>query len=107
MFQSRLVAPPDSGHDLVVGFAAGAIPKLPLNLILLKELDVSGVHWGAFLDREPEAHRADQRRLLDWVAEKKLTARVHGVYPLEEFREAFGLLTRREAVGKVLLRLSA
>ena len=93
------------GRYLVVGFAAGAIPKLPLNLILLKELDVSGVHWGAFLDREPEAHRADQRRLLAWVAEGKLTARVHGVYPLEDFRAAFGLLTRREAVGKVLLRL--
>lgn len=95
------------GRYLVVGFAAGAIPKLPLNLVLLKELDVQGVHWGAFLDREPEAHRADQRQLLEWVAAGKLTARVHGVYPLEGFREAFGLLTRREAVGKVLLRLSA
>lgn len=93
------------GRYLVVGFAAGPIPKLPLNLILLKELDVSGVHWGAFLDRDRAAHQADQRTLLGWVGEKKLTARVHGVYPLEDFRAAFGLLTRREAVGKVLLRL--
>ena len=89
----------------MIGFAAGPIPRLPLNLILLKELDVQGVHWGAFLDREPEAHRADQQKLLGWVAEKKLTARVHRVYPLEDFREAFEVLTRREAVGKVLLRL--
>jgi NADPH2:quinone reductase len=92
------------GRYLVIGFAAGAIPRLPLNLMLLKELDVQGVHWGAFLDRDPEAHRADQRRLLSWVAEGKLTAQVHGVYPLAEFPEAFGLLTRRAAMGKVLLR---
>lgn len=93
------------GRYLVIGFAAGAIPRLPLNLILLKELDVQGVHWGAFTERDPEAHRADQEQLLAWVAEGKLTAKVHGVYPLDEFREAFGLLTRREAVGKVLLRV--
>jgi NADPH:quinone reductase len=93
------------GRHLVVGFAAGAIPKLPLNLMLLKELDVQGVHWGAFIDRDRAAHGADQRQLLAWVAEGKLTAKVHGTYPLEDFREAFGLLTRREAVGKVLLRV--
>ena len=92
------------GRYLVIGFAAGGIPRLPLNLMLLKELDVQGVHWGAFLEREPEAHRADQRRLLAWVAEGKLTAQVHGTYSLADFPEAFGLLTRRAAVGKVLLQ---
>ena len=93
------------GRYLVIGFAAGEIPRLPLNLILLKELDVQGVHWGAFTERDPEAHRADQEQLLAWVAEGKLTAKVHGVYPLDEYREAFGVLIRREAVGKVLLRV--
>ena len=93
------------GRYLVIGFAAGAIPRLPLNLILLKELDVQGVHWGAFTERDPEAHRADQEQLLAWVAEGKLTAKVHGVYPLDAYREAFGVLIRREAVGKVLLRV--
>ena len=92
------------GRYLVVGFAAGEIPRLPLNLMLLKELDVQGVHWGAFLDRDPAAHQENQRQLLAWVAEGRLTARVHGVYPLEEFSQAMGILTRREAVGKVLLR---
>jgi NADPH2:quinone reductase len=92
------------GRYLVVGFAAGEIPRLPLNLMLLKELDVQGVHWGAFLDRDPDAHQENQRQLLAWVAEGRLTAKVHGVYPLEEYGEAMGLLTRREAVGKVLLR---
>lgn len=93
------------GRYLVIGFAAGEIPRLPLNLILLKELDVQGVHWGAFTERDPAAHRADQEQLLAWVAEGKLTAKVHGLYPLDDFREAFGVLTRREAVGKVLLRV--
>jgi len=93
------------GRYLVIGFAAGAIPRLPLNLILLKELDVQGVHWGAFTERDPEGHRADQKQLLAWVAEGKLSAKVHGVYPLDEYREAFGVLIRREAVGKVLLRV--
>ncbi|WP_375463612.1 NADPH:quinone oxidoreductase family protein [uncultured Methylobacterium sp.] len=93
------------GRFLVVGFAAGDIPRLPLNIMLLKELDVSGVHWGVFTEREPEAHRANQRQLLDWVAEGRLTARVHGTYPLADYAAALGLLSRRAAVGKVLLRL--
>ena len=93
------------GRYLVVGFAAGEIPRLPLNLMLLKELDVQGVHWGAFLDRDPAAHQENQRQLLAWVAEGRLTAKVHGVYPLDEYEAALGILTRREAVGKVLLRV--
>lgn len=92
------------GRFLVVGFAAGEIPRLPLNIMLLKELDVLGVHWGAFTEREPAAHQENQRRLLAWVAEGRLTVRVHGTYPLEDYAAALGLLTRREAVGKVLLR---
>ncbi|MEA1833212.1 NADPH:quinone oxidoreductase family protein [Methylobacterium durans] len=92
------------GRFLVVGFAAGEIPRLPLNLVLLKGIDVLGVHWGVFVEREPEAHQANQRQLLDWVAEGRLTAKVHGVYPLEDYAEALGILKRREAVGKVLLR---
>ncbi|WP_430913731.1 NADPH:quinone oxidoreductase family protein [Methylobacterium sp. sgz302541] len=92
------------GRYLVVGFAAGEIPKIPLNLVLLKGIDVQGVHWGVFVEREPEAHAANQRLLLDWVAQGRLTAKVHGVYPLEDYEAALGILTRREAVGKVLLR---
>ncbi|WP_132254454.1 NADPH:quinone oxidoreductase family protein [Methylobacterium segetis] len=92
------------GRFLVVGFAAGEIPRLPLNLVLLKGVDVLGVHWGVFVEREPEAHQANQRQLLDWVAEGRLTAKVHGVYALEDYAEALGILKRREAIGKVLVR---
>lgn len=93
------------GRYLVIGFAAGDIPRIPLNLALLKGIDIQGVHWGVFVDREPEAHRANQEQLLAWVAEGRLTAKVHGVYPLAGYAAALGILKRREAVGKVLLRL--
>ncbi|GJE26689.1 NADPH:quinone oxidoreductase family protein [Methylobacterium organophilum] len=94
------------GRYLVIGFAAGAIPKFPLNVIMLKGIDVQGVHWGAFVQREPERHRSNQAQLVAWAAEGKLRATVHGVLPLADYAEALGLLTRREAVGKVLLRVS-
>jgi len=93
------------GRYLVIGFAAGDIPRIPLNLALLKGIDIQGVHWGVFVEREPEAHAENQRQLLAWVAEGRLTAKVHGVYPLADYAAALGILKRREAVGKVLLRM--
>ena len=95
------------GRYLVIGFAAGDIPKFPLNIIMLKGIDVQGVHWGAFVEREPEAHQANQRQLLAWAAEGQLKTSVHGVLPLAEYEEALGILKRREARGKVLLRVSS
>ncbi|WP_232631261.1 NADPH:quinone oxidoreductase family protein [Methylobacterium sp. Leaf118] len=93
------------GRFLVIGFAAGEIPKFPLNVIMLKGIDVQGVHWGAFVEREPEAHRRNQAQLLAWAAEGRLTVKIHGTYPLDAYEAALGLLKRREAVGKVLLRV--
>lgn len=92
------------GRYLVIGFAAGEIPRIPLNLAMLKGIDIQGVHWGAFVEREPEAHRENQRQLLAWVAEGRLTAKVHAVLPMSDYAEALGIISRREAVGKVLLR---
>jgi NADPH2:quinone reductase len=92
------------GRYLVIGFAGGEIPKLPLNLVLLKGCDVVGVFWGSFADREPEAHAANMAWLLEHVAAGRLSARVHAVYPLAETARALGVLARREAVGKVLVR---
>ncbi|MCE4225528.1 NADPH:quinone oxidoreductase family protein [Methylobacterium sp. C25] len=94
------------GRYLVIGFAAGEIPKFPLNVIMLKGVEVQGVHWGAFVEREPGTHRANQEQLLAWAAEGRLRARIHGVLPLADYEEAFGILKRREARGKVLLRVS-
>jgi NADPH:quinone reductase len=92
------------GRFLVVGFAAGDIPKLPLNLVLLKSCDVRGVFWGAFTERDPAANRANIAELVRWCAAGRLSAHVHAAYPLEKTAEALKLLAERKAMGKVILR---
>jgi NADPH2:quinone reductase len=92
------------GRFLVIGFAAGEIPKIPLNLTLLKSCDVRGVFWGAWTAREPEAHRANVRQLVAWAAEGKLSAHVHAVYPLAETAAALEAIANRQVMGKVILR---
>jgi NADPH2:quinone reductase len=92
------------GRFLVIGFAAGEIPKLPLNLVLLKSCDVRGVYWGAWTAREPQAHRANMADLLAWCAAGKLSAHVQAVYPLERAAEALRALSDRSVMGKLILR---
>jgi NADPH:quinone reductase len=92
------------GRFLVVGFAAGDIPRLPLNLVLLKGCDVRGVFWGAWAERDPAGHRANVARLMRWCADGKLSAHVHAVYPLEKTAEALKSLAERKAMGKVILK---
>jgi len=91
------------GRFLVVGFAAGDIPKLPLNLVLLKSCDVRGVFWGSWTEREPAAHRANTADLIRWCAEGKLSAHVHAAYPLSEAARALKDIAERKAMGKVVL----
>ncbi len=92
------------GRFLVIGFAAGEIPKIPLNLALLKGCDIVGVFWGAFTEREPKAHQANMADLVRFAAEGKLSAHVHQVYPLERTAEALHALAQRKVMGKVILR---
>jgi NADPH2:quinone reductase len=92
------------GRYLVVGFAAGEIPKLPLNLVLLKGCDVRGVFWGSWTEREPEAHRANTADLLRWCAEGKLSAHVHATYPLTDAARALNDIAGRKVMGKVVLK---
>jgi NADPH:quinone reductase len=92
------------GRFLVVGFAAGEIPKLPLNLVLLKSCDVRGIFWGSWIAREPAAHRANTAELFAWCAADKLSAHVHAVYPLEQAAMALRALADRQVMGKVILR---
>ncbi len=93
------------GRFLVIGFASGEIPKPPLNLVLLKGCDIRGVFWGDFLTREPQVHLANMAALLGYAASGAISAHVHGAYPLESYLEAFGTIARREALGKVLLKM--
>jgi len=91
------------GRFLVVGFAAGEIPKLPLNLPLLKGCDIVGVFWGAWTKQDPMGHRANMEQIVHWAADGKLSAHVHAVYPLEKTPEAIKSLSDRKVMGKVLL----
>jgi NADPH2:quinone reductase len=93
-----------AGRFLVVGFAAGAIPKLPLNLVLLKSCDVRGVFWGAWVEREPAAHRTNTAELARWCAEGKLSSHVHATYPLADTALALKEIAARKVMGKVLLK---
>ena len=91
------------GRHLVVGFAAGDIPKIPLNLVLLKGCQIVGVFWGSFVMRSPERHRANATRILEWVAEGKLRPHVDASFPFADAGEALRRLERRDVKGKVVL----
>lgn len=93
------------GRFLVVGFAAGEIPKLPLNLLLVKGVEAIGVFWGEAVRRNPDSHRANMTDVLGWVASGFLKPHIHSVYALDQITEAIGILDRREATGKVILRI--
>jgi NADPH2:quinone reductase len=91
------------GRFLVVGFAAGEIPKIPLNLALLKGCDIVGVFWGSFIERDPAGHRANTRQILDWVVSGKLSAHIHASYPLADAADALKALAARKVMGKIVL----
>jgi NADPH2:quinone reductase len=92
------------GRYLVVGFAAGEIPRIPLNLALLKSCDIRGVSWGAWTKREPMAQRALMADIVRWCGEGKLSGHVHAVYPLEQIAAALKAIAERKAMGKIVLR---
>jgi NADPH2:quinone reductase len=88
----------------VVGFAAGGIPKLPLNLVLLKGCDVVGVFWGSWMDRDPQGHRANTEQLLAWCVDGKLSSHIHAIYPLADAPTALKALAAGQVMGKIILR---
>jgi NADPH2:quinone reductase len=91
------------GRLLVVGFAAGDIPKLPLNLALLKGASIVGVFWGDFGRREPKQFADSLRQLGKWYAEGKLKPHISQVLPLARAAEALNLMAARKVKGKVVL----
>jgi NADPH:quinone reductase len=93
------------GRYLVLGFAAG-LPRLPLNLPLLKGCDVLGVFYGAHALREPENNRAAVARLLGWLQEGRIRPRISEQLPLERAPEAIARLAARAAVGKLVIKLA-
>jgi NADPH2:quinone reductase len=91
------------GRLLVVGFAAGDIPKLPLNLALLKGASIVGVFWGDFARREPKAFAESVAQLARWHAEGKLRPHVSQTFPLAKAVDALNLMAARQVKGKVVL----
>ena len=92
------------GRYLVVGFPAG-IPKLPLNLTLLKSCDVCGVFWGAFAARDPKRNAEHVEQLFRWWEEGRISPRVSATYPLERAHEAIAALAARKVIGKLVVTL--
>ena len=92
------------GRHLVVGFAAGEIPKLPLNLVLLKGCAVLGVFWGAWVRHDRERYKAAIDQLAHWCAAGKLSCHIQQVYPLAQTPAALKALADRKVMGKLVVR---
>lgn len=90
------------GRLLVIGFTAGAIPKPPLNLVLLKSGAIVGVYYNHWSRREPQQYQADLHELLQWIADGRLKPRIT-TYPLEEAVAALRSVADRKSVGKVVV----
>lgn len=93
------------GRFLVIGFASGPIPKIPLNLPLLKGADIRGVFWGAFTMRDPAGNRQNIDDLLGWLADGTLKPHVDSIFPMEEAEAALNKIAARDVKGKVLLKI--
>jgi NADPH2:quinone reductase len=92
-----------NGRFLVIGFAAGDIPRIPLNLPLLKGASIVGVFWGDSMRREPEKNERNIADLIEWWKAGKLRPHVSSTFPLERAGEAIRQLADRKAKGKVIV----
>ena len=93
------------GRFLVVGFASGDIPKLPANLALLKEASIIGVFWGAWAARNPQIQFANVQEMSELIAAGKINPQVSASYSLDDYVDAFRLITERRAKGKIVLTM--
>ncbi len=91
------------GRYLVVGFAAGDIPKIPLNLPLLKGCDLVGVFWGSFAMKTPKKNMQNTIQLMQWYSEGKLKPHIHNIYPLKGAPKALEEMMQRKVKGKVVI----
>ena len=91
------------GRYLVIGFTQGTIPALPLNLPLLKGASLVGVYWGEFVRREPRAHAAAMKQLLQWYAQGLVKPAIEDPLPMSEIRTAYARMASRQVHGKVVL----
>lgn len=93
------------GRHLVIGFASGDIPKIPLNLPLLKGCQIVGVFWGAYAQRFPGKNMQDTLQLIQWFQAGELRPRIHATYALEDAPKALEALLQRKVKGKVVIKM--
>ena len=91
------------GRFLVVGFAGGEIPRIPLNLTLLKGCSIVGVFWGAFTEREPQRNQENLQELMNWLSQGILKPHISATYPLERAADALYDMLNRKVLGKAVL----
>ncbi|MDB5930721.1 MAG: Alcohol dehydrogenase, zinc-binding domain protein, partial [Polaromonas sp.] len=91
------------GRYLVVGFAGGSIPALPLNLTLLKGASIVGVFWGGFAKNEPKANAAAMAELARWYAEGKIKPVIDSTLPMAELKAAYAHMGSRGVKGKLVM----
>jgi len=94
-----------NGRHLIIGFAAGDIPKIPANLTLLKGCSVVGVFWGAFTQKEPKTSAQNMMDLFKLYTDGKIKPRISEVFAFEDYAKALNALTERRAKGKIVLRM--
>jgi len=94
-----------NGRYLVVGFAAGEIPKIPLNLPLLKGASIVGVFWGAFAMKNPTANMQNSIKLMEWQANGRLNPHIHAIYELADTAKALEEMTNRKVKGKLIIKV--
>ncbi|MDA7501680.1 NADPH:quinone oxidoreductase family protein [Chitinophagales bacterium] len=94
------------GRFLVVGFAAGDIPKISLNLTLLKGCQIVGVFWGRFAMQDPGANLKNSLQILNWFNEGKIKPHIHKIYPLDQTRNALEEMMDRKVKGKIIISMS-
>lgn len=95
------------GRYLVIGFAAGEIPKIPLNLALLKGCQIVGVFWGSYAQREPAQNMQNTLQLIQWFNEGRLKPRIHNTYPLADAAQALEDMMQRKVKGKAVIVMEA
>jgi NADPH2:quinone reductase len=93
------------GRFVVIGFAGGQVPQFPANLLLVKNIDVIGVYWGAYAGFAPQVLAGSLARLMGWYAEGGLHPHVSHTLPLDRAAEGFELLRSRRSTGKVVITM--
>ena len=106
LFDAGVRAMKRNGRYLVIGFASGTIPKLPVNLALVKEFSLVGVFWGTFTQKEPAAFAQNMKTLFEWYRDKKVSVHIDKTFSLDDTAAALNYVINRNVRGKVSIDIA-